>query len=169
MNTPVEKEKFLRLIEDNKAIIWKICHSYCRNHHQREDLAQEIIYQLWRSAGRFDNGFKFSTWMYRVALNVAITFYRKETKSSPVIALADNHLELAEQPDMGGQQEENIRHLQQAMNQLKELDRAVMILYLEEKSYAEIGEILGITETNVATKINRIKDRLKQELEKIKQ
>lgn len=107
--------------------------------------------------------------MYRVALNVAITFYRKETKSSPVIALADNHLELAEQPDMGGQQEENIRHLQQAMNQLKELDRAVMILYLEEKSYAEIGEILGITETNVATKINRIKDRLKQELEKIKQ
>jgi RNA polymerase sigma factor (sigma-70 family) len=169
MNTPVDKEKFLRLIEDNKAIIWKICHSYCRNHHQREDLAQEIIYQLWRSAGRFDNGFKFSTWMYRVALNVAITFYRKETKSSPVIALADNHLELAEQPDMEGQQEENVRHLQQAMNQLKELDRAMMILYLEEKSYAEIGEILGITETNVATKINRIKDRLKQELEKIKQ
>jgi RNA polymerase sigma factor (sigma-70 family) len=168
MNIPVDKEKFLRLIEDNKAIIWKICHSYCRNQYQREDLAQEIIYQLWKSVGSFDTGSKFSTWMYRVALNVAISFYRKETKSNPVIGLADNHLELAEQADTASQQEENVQRLQQAMNQLKELDRALMILYLEEKSYVEIAEILGITETNVATKINRIKDRLKQELEKIK-
>ncbi len=168
MNTPVDNESLLRLIEDNKAIIWKICHSYCRNHHQREDLAQEIVYQLWKSGGSFDKGFKFSTWMYRVALNVAISFYRKETKSGPLVALADNHLELAEQTDTASQEEENVQRLQHAMNQLKELDRALMILYLEEKSYAEIAEILGITETNVATKINRIKDRLKQELEKIK-
>jgi RNA polymerase sigma factor (sigma-70 family) len=168
MNTPVDQEKFLKLIEDNRAIIWKICHSYCRNQYQREDLAQEIIYQLWKSGDSFDKGFKFSTWMYRVALNVAISFYRKETKSNPVVALMDNHLELAEQTDSSNLREENVRHLQQAMNQLKELDRALMILYLEEKSYAEIAEILGITETNVATKINRIKERLKQELEKIK-
>jgi RNA polymerase sigma factor (sigma-70 family) len=164
MNNPEDKEAFLRLIQNNKGIIWKICNSYCKNEYQREDLAQEIIYQLWKSGTHFDNTYKFSTWMYRIALNVAISHYRKESRSDKVIALAENHLEVAEKTDGTSQQEEKIRRLQQFINQLEELNRALMILYLEEKSYSEIAEILGISETNVATKISRIKERLKQQL-----
>lgn len=164
MSSPADKEAFLQLIQDNKGIIWKICNSYCKEEHQREDLAQEIIYQLWKSSVRFDKTYKFSTWMYRVALNVAISHYRKESKSNSVVALAENHLEVAERTDSGSHQEENIHRLQKCINELEELNRALMILYLEEKSYAEIAEILGISETNVATKISRIKERIKQQL-----
>jgi RNA polymerase sigma factor (sigma-70 family) len=166
MNTPVDTEAFLQLIQENKGIIWKICNSYCKGEHQREDLAQDIIYQLWKSGTRFDKQYKFSTWMYRVALNVAISHYRKENSSKTVIALAEKHLEVAEKTDAASLQEDNIRRLQKFISELEEMNRALMILYLDEKSYVEIAEILGISETNVATKISRIKERLKQYLEK---
>jgi RNA polymerase sigma-70 factor (ECF subfamily) len=100
--------------------------------------------------------------MYRVALNVAISFYRKEKRSIPALSLTDHLLEIADKQD-NSETEERLNQLQQFINQLKELDRALIILYLEEKSYSEIAEILGITETNVATKISRIKTRLKQQ------
>src|SRR6266850_421769 len=75
------EEAFVRLIRNNKGILYKICHSYCRSRDDREDLMQEMIYQLWRSGNQFDANYKFSTWMYRIALNVAISFYRKQTRS----------------------------------------------------------------------------------------
>ncbi len=155
------KENFLHLIESNKKIIFKICNSYCRNSSEREDLAQEIIYNLWRSGEAFNADYKFSTWMYRVALNVAISFYRKEHKrqTSP---LTEHILNIEEQATSYKASEENINLLQKFINELKELDRAMMILYLEEKTYAEIADILGISETNVATRISRCKEKLKQ-------
>lgn len=79
MTTAKHQERFQTLLDEHKRILYKVCHSYCRNRDDREDLAQEIIVQLWRSFGRFDEGYRFSTWMYRVALNVAISFYRRET------------------------------------------------------------------------------------------
>jgi RNA polymerase sigma-70 factor (ECF subfamily) len=136
---------------------------YCNNATDREDLAQEIIYQLWKSGSSFKEEFKFSTWMYRIALNVAITFYRKRS-TNPVITVGDHHLDIAdtsEDPDREGL-EENITHLQKFIAGLKELDKAIMLLYLEERSYKEIAEIVGISETNTATKISRIKETLKQ-------
>src|SRR5258706_14865779 len=84
------KEDFLKLIEDNKGIIFKICNSYCSNKTDREDLAQEIIYQLWKSGNSFNTGYKFSTWMYRVALNVAISFYRKEKPGGAKISITEH-------------------------------------------------------------------------------
>jgi RNA polymerase sigma factor (sigma-70 family) len=156
------KEDFLKLIEDNKGIIFKICNSYCSNKRDRADLAQEIIYQLWKSGNSFNTGYRFPTWMYRVALNVAISFYRKEKTSGAKIPITEQEGEIEDKDDGSHKREENINLLQQFINELKELDRALMILYLEEKSYKEIAEVLGITETNVATKINRIKDTLKQ-------
>jgi RNA polymerase sigma factor (sigma-70 family) len=160
MQTPVDKDIFLQLIGDNKGIIIKICNSYCRNKSDRDDLAQEIIYQLWRSGHSFDAGQRFSTWMYRVALNVAITFYRKGVKESMVGSLSGEEEQIAEYTR--DEREEDISKLQRFIYELKELDRALMILYLESKTYREIADILGITETNVATKINRIKEKLKQ-------
>jgi RNA polymerase sigma-70 factor (ECF subfamily) len=159
--------EFLQLIGDNKGILFKISNSYCRNRDDREDLIQEIIYQLWKSARNFDSTRKFSTWVYRIALNVAISYYRKQRRSGLRIAFgADLHLmELAdgrEDPET----DEKVDILQQFISQLNELDKALMILYLEERSYREIAEILGITETNVATKLGRIKGRLKQQFNK---
>ncbi|MES1214466.1 MAG: sigma-70 family RNA polymerase sigma factor [Bacteroidota bacterium] len=162
MTTQPDKEEFLKLIQDNQGIIFKICNSYCYNKNDREDLAQEIIYHLWKSGHSFDASHKFSTWMYRVALNVAISFYRKKNKSANVVSITDQFPEMEDKAGDSIIAEENINRLQQFINELKELDRALMLLYLEEKSYAEIAEILGISETNVATKINRIKGKLKE-------
>ena len=100
--------------------------------------------------------------MYRVALNVAISFYRKTRTASSVIGPLEAEIEIADSPAGAAELEKNINRLQQFINELKELDKALMILYLEERTYAEIAEILGITETNVATKISRVKDKLKQ-------
>jgi len=155
--------EFLQLIRDNKGILFKISNSYCRNRDDREDLMQEIIYQLWKSAGGFDTDRKFSTWMYRIALNVAISYYRQQRRSGLRITFGgDLHLmELADRP-VETDTEEKIELLQQFISEQNELDKALMILYLEDRPYREIAEILGITETNVATKLSRIKGRLKQ-------
>ena len=163
MQTIINQQAFLQLIEENKGIIIKICNAYCQNKNDREDLAQEINYQLWRSIKHFDNSYKFSTWMYRVALNVAISFYRKGIKENVVIPFTDNLVEIAYTNDGNNELENNIQKLQQFIYALKELEKALMILYLESKTYREISDILGITETNVASKISRIKEKLKQQ------
>ncbi len=162
MNREPTNEVFLSLVLKNKGIIIKVCNSYSRNKADREDLAQEITYQLWRSGKSFNTDHTFSTWMYRVALNVAISFYRKEKKSETVIPISENEVGIEDKNDGSDELEENINLLQQFISELKELDKALMILYLESKSYAEIADILGITETNTATRISRIKDKLKQ-------
>jgi RNA polymerase sigma factor (sigma-70 family) len=165
MQTPAEKHAFLQLIEDNKAIIYKVCHSYCPNKADREDLAQEIIYQLWRSAQKYDQAQRFSTWMYRVALNVAISFYRKNTRGN-TFSLSGEEENIA---DGTGEDDENLKRLQTFIYELKELEKALMILYLESHSYKVIAEVLGITETNVATSISRIKEKLKQKFSTVKE
>ena len=168
MNKVPDKEELLKLIGENQGIIFKIVNAYCNNENDREDLAQEIVYQLLRSYEGFTADHKFSTWMYRVALNVAISFYRKTKTSGSMIKLIEPGPEIEDRPDGTDELEKNITRLQQFINELKELDKAMMILYLEERAYAEIAEILGITETNVATKISRIKDKLKQQFSNIK-
>lgn len=160
--TQTDKEKFLNQVAGHKLIIYKICNSYCKNASDRDDLAQEITYQLWKSFTQFNGTVKFSTWMYRVALNVAITFYRKTKKNEALVQISNIESELEDTKEDVSEMEKNINSLQKFINELKELDKALMILYLEEKSYSEIAEILGITETNVATRISRIKNKLKQ-------
>lgn len=162
MTEQTGNEAFLQLIQQNRGIIFKICNSYCADKNSREDLAQEIIYHLWKAGKSFNDTGKFTTWMYRIALNVAISFYRKQTRVGTTISLGDSNADIEDKPEITYATEENINLLQQYVKELKELDRALMILYLEAKTYSEIAEIIGITETNVATKINRIKEKLKQ-------
>ena len=159
-----EKDDFLQLVFHNKGIIVKICNSYCSNATDREDLAQEIIYALWKGSKTFSPDYKFSTWMYRVALNVAISFYRANKKLKEHISFSEAITEIEDNTAEHTIAEEQLHLLQQQMAGLKELDKALMILYFEEKSYKEIAEIIGITETNVATKVSRIKERLKQDI-----
>ena len=158
------KDNFIKLISENRGIIIKICNAYCNNKTDREDLAQEIIYTLWKGAKSFNPDYKFSTWMYRVALNVAISFYRVNKKFKNNISFTDAKMEIEAEVVDSSTSEENLNLLQQQVAALKELDKALIILYFEEKSYKEIAEIIGITETNVATKISRIKEKLKQNI-----
>ena len=165
-----QQEAFLRLIRENKGILYKISRSYCANRNDREDLMQEMIYQLWRSGQKFDENYKFSTWMYRIALNVAISFYRKERRSGIHVALGAevNLMDLEDEPGGNDELEQKMDLLQHFISELGDLDKALIILYLEERPYREIAEVLGITETNVATRLSRIKERLKQRFEKTK-
>lgn len=162
------KAQFLQLIEKNKGIIYKVARSYGKNEEDRQDLFQEIVIQLWRAFERYNDEYKLSTWMYRIALNVAISFYRKERRRMESnLPLTESMADIADDNPQA-EQDANIRLLQQFINELKELDKALMILYLESKSYREMAEILGITETNVATRINRAKEQLKQKFSTIK-
>ena len=156
-----QDKDYLKILEDNKGLIYKVANSYCNNEEDRKDLFQEISIQIWKSLPRYDKQYKISTWIYRIALNVAISYYRKiKTRQNQTASLTESAIDIIDyhQDDTS----EEIDRLFTLIHKLKELDRAVMLLYLENSSYKEISEILGISETNVATKINRIKLKLKQ-------
>ena len=165
MGSHQQEELFLTVIEQHKGIIYKIARSFKKDEDDKNDLVQEIIFQLWRAFPGFDERSRLSTWMYRVALNVAITSYRKEQKKNKLIVCWPESLmdfKADEEPDGA-----NLNLLQQFINELRELDRALMLLYLEEKSGKEMAEILGLSEANIRTKINRIKEQLKLRFSKI--
>ena len=161
------EEEFISVLEGHKGIIYKVTNFHCRNSEDRKDLYQEIIFQLWKSFDRYDDRYKYSTWIYRIALNVAISFYRKENRrkeiANPISESLFNIVDFKEDKE----KKANLLLLQKFVSELKELDKALMLLYLEEKSHKEISEILGITETNVATKIGRIKKLLKQKFSQV--
>lgn len=161
MTTQEKKDQFLSLILENKNIIYKVCHSYCQNHDDREDLVQEIIIQLWKSSDKYNPQYKFSTWIYRISLNVAISFYRSEQRRKQSISPFDESIiEMIEDKTELEEFDENIHILTSFINELDKLNKALILLYLDDLSYEEISKILGITKTNVATKINRIKQKL---------
>lgn len=168
MSNQKAQEELLQRIGDNQGIIYKICNTYCSNKSDREDLAQEIVYQLLKSYHSFNKEYQFSTWMYRVALNVAISFYRKN-KTGNIISFVEKQEDREDYNLHSVELENNVSLLQQFINDLKEIDKALMLLYLESRSYKEIAEIIGITETNVATKISRIKNTLKQKFSNLNQ
>jgi RNA polymerase sigma-70 factor (ECF subfamily) len=155
------QERFQTLVDEHRKILYKVCHSYCRDRDSREDLAQEILVQLWRSFGRFDGRCRFSTWMYRIALNVAISYYRRENaRTQCVISDEARVLEAACETDS---RPEDLRLLYRFIDGLDPLNKALILLYLDEQSYREIADVLGISETNVATKISRLKNKMRQE------
>lgn len=163
-----DQQRFEALLREHHGIVFKVAGAYARNPNDRDDLAQDIAAQLWRSFGRFDERrAKFSTWMYRVALNVAISHARDATRcgAQNFQPLDDVHLDSVAGADVP--QAEAIEHaehlaaLHAFIGSLDALNRALVLLYLEDRSYAEIAEVLGISETNVATKLNRIKQKLR--------
>jgi RNA polymerase sigma factor (sigma-70 family) len=161
MTTTEHQERFQALLNEHKRILYKVCHSYCRNRDDREDLAQEIIIQLWQSFVRFDDRYRFSTWMYRIALNVAISFQRRErTRTRHLIWDDERVLDAVDETES---QPDDVRVLYQFIERLDELNKALVLLYLDGNIYKEIADVLGISETNVASKINRLKNSLKRD------
>ncbi len=159
----MEKDKFISVIKDNQNLIYKICYSYCANTENRKDLQQEILMQLWNSFSKFDGRVKISTWIYRIALNTAISFYRNDCKHKGKKVTIDASLISLSNFESESEQDENIVMLYRFIERLDEMDKALILLYFDDNKYKDIAEILGITETNVATKISRIKKSLKEQ------
>lgn len=161
-----KEERFLGLLERHKGILYKVASVYCGFRDDRVDLIQEITIQLWRSFDRFDGRCAFSTWMHRVAINVAISFHRGRLRRNrdtlPIDELkdevhaADRHLD-----SLG----DDIRRLYQLIGELDDMSKAVILLYLEGHGQDEIAEMTGITTSNVSTRIHRIKQRLQRDFE----
>lgn len=154
----MEKE-FLKQIEKNQGIIHKVCNLYSNTESDKEDLFQEIVLQLWKSYSSFKGDSKFSTWMYRVALNTALYPFRKKNSNMRFNQLSHTEYEIPTD-ERETELKDEIQILYKAINQLNEIERAVILLYLEDQSYQEIAEITGLTETNVGVRINRIKKKL---------
>jgi len=158
MNDSSFEKEFTELIRQNERLIYKVCSIYVSEEYPMADLYQEVVYNLWKGFPKFHNGCSVSTWMYRVALNTCITGIRKELrrpKHVPILELQENLIE----PES---MEENIREMYRLIYRLKTLERAIILLYLEEKSYQEIADITGLTLSNVAVKLKRIKEKLKK-------
>jgi len=151
----------LRLIGENKGILYKICRIYQDDPEGRDDLLQEMILQLWLAFGTFRAESKFSTWMYRVALNTAIVFFKKQ-KRRPDNEQLPHNFERAEEPSAAGEKEEQLALFYKAVQQLGKVEKAVIYLYMENQPYDEIAANLGITPLNVRVRINRIKSKLKE-------
>lgn len=167
---PLQEEQFLEVIEQHKKLIYKISNAYCSAEQDRKDLRQEIVLQLWRSFPKYDDQYALSTWIYRIALHVSISFQRKEKrrKRFRLRSMPKDPFLVAREKDTQIEVGEQLQRLHQFIAKLKKLDKALMILYLEEKTHAEIAEILGLSKSNVGTKINRIKKKLKQDFLKNK-
>lgn len=158
---------FQGIIDQHKGILFKVARAYCPNEGDQQDLIQEIMIQIWQSIHKYNEQYKLSTWLYRISLNVAISFYRKSsTRAKKYTELNDQFEEAA--LDDKSENERQLELLQQFISELKEIDKALILLYLEDKSHAEISEILGISVSNVGTKIGRIKNILKRRFSQLK-
>ncbi len=156
------QEYFVELIKENQGILYKISSLYTNNEADRQDLRQEMIYQLWKSFDSFSGKSKISTWIYRVALNTALLFVKKDKRKETAITFDEGKLPLIDMVD--NVMEERIKLLYKTIRKLTDVERAIILLYLEGKKYEEIAEITGFTPTNIGTRIGRIKMKLKSQI-----
>ena len=157
-----EKE-FIRQIQLNQNIIHKICLAFCRSEADKEDIYQEIILQLWKSYHSFRGESAFSTWMYRVAMNTAVTMTRKQWSVLGTDRLPEIHEGDVSNPDFS----EEIRLLYKAISHLKNVEKALILMWLDEKSYEEIAQTIGISVKNVSVKLVRVKAKLGEIIRKL--
>ena len=163
MADPDQQELFLTLLDEHRKILHKVASSYARDAEDRADLLQDMIGELWRAFPSWDRQRRYSTWMYRIALNTAISWLRQESRRHRRIVTAEPMLlEIAapeaEEPD------ERLAQLRSIITRLPATERALVLLYLDGLRHDAIAEVLGISESNVGTRINRIKQRLRNEL-----
>lgn len=155
-----KQDIFASLIEENQGIIHKVCRSYADTQEEHQDMFQEVVLQLWSSFDSFKEDAKFSTWMYRVALNTAITLFRKKKRTVTTTQIEQMPL-IGTSESTDTDTKEQIDILYTAIKQLTEVERALVLLYLDEKPYKEISETIGISEVNARVKMNRVKNKLK--------
>jgi RNA polymerase sigma factor (sigma-70 family) len=157
------QQTFIQAIDQHQKIIHKVCNLYMNHEQDKKDLFQEILLAAWKGYRHFKGDAKFSTWLYRVALNTAITFYRKEMRQPAISFMQDTPAIASAGPDAATEQ---LAAMYASINELSAIDKALVMLYMEDYSYIEIGDMMGITPNNVAVKMNRIKIRLKESAKK---
>lgn len=163
LNMDRERE-FVQVIKANEGVIFKITTIYTDNREDQQDLYQDIVYQLWKSFDSFRNESKFSTWMYRIALNTALTRIKKNKRKGHSVAI--DRVVLAQTEYYNTAFEDRIKMLYAHIQQLNIVEKGIMLLLLEGKKYDEIAEIIGMTSSNVGTRISRIKEKLKSQMVK---
>lgn len=154
------EHQFVSLLEENQNIVHKICRLYTNNQEAHNDLFQEITIQLWKAYPKFRGDSKFSTWMYRVGLNTAITLYRKSKRRVDTQDFENVSFKISAE-EYDATVEEQLKLMYDAVKQLNDIDKALVFLYLEDKNYSDISETLGISEVNARVKMNRIKEKLR--------
>ncbi|EOZ99216.1 RNA polymerase ECF-type sigma factor [Indibacter alkaliphilus LW1] len=159
-----KKDRFFQIVKQNEGLIFKVAMLYTYNPQDREDLYQEIVFQLWKSFDSFSEKSKLSTWMYRVAMNTAIynlKSTKKQVNTVPLELVTMGHADVSDKLE-----EERLKLLYEHIQLLNLLEKGIILLFLEGKSHQEIAEIIGITTSNVGTKISRIKEKLKSTITK---
>jgi RNA polymerase sigma factor (sigma-70 family) len=163
-NGVMEGHEITDLLRKHAGLIQKIAYAYCRNATEREDVVQEIAVQLWRSMHRYDRRFAETTWVYRIALNVAISFHRRERRHREGrLPIDDPAITIAAASE--AEPDERVRLLLRCIDDLADLDKALVLLHLEGNDHASIADVLGISVSNVSTKLSRIKSRLRVTLD----
>ena len=160
------KTEFIKVLEEHKAIIYKIARSYSKEPDERKDLEQEIVIQIWKSLKNFNPEYKLSTWIYRIGLNVAISHLRKDSsRKAKITPMSESILDLPSNSDEQEIISERTEILYKVINQLNAFNRALILLHLDGKNHKEMSQIMGISESNVGTKLNRIKSILRQNIQ----
>ncbi len=161
-----KKEAFIAVIQQHERLIYKVAGFYVNNLQDRQDLVQEIIYQLWKSFDSFNHQSTVSTWMYRVAMNTAIYFLKRSKRSVKILPVNEYLTDFADSTDP--ETEERFQLMHQHIRLLNLLEKGIVMLYLEGKSYEEISLLTGISVSNVGTRLSRIKEKLKNQIAKSK-
>lgn len=159
MNKELE-HSFVELLEKHQNIVHKVCRLYTNNRDAHNDLFQEITIQLWKAYPKFRGEAKFSTWMYRVGLNTAITIYRKNKRRIKTQEFDAFQFKISSEV-FDDTEEQQLKLMYKAVHQLNDIEKALIFLYLEDKNYSEISETMGISEVNARVKMNRIKTKLR--------
>ena len=154
------QHSFVELLEKHQNIVHKVCRLYTNNYDAHNDLFQEISIQLWKAYPKFRGDSKFSTWMYRVGLNTAITLYRKSKRTINTQSFDTVQFKIKAE-DYDDTEEQQLKLLYKAVHQLNDIEKALVFLYLEDKNYKEISETMGISEGNARVKMNRVKNKLR--------
>ncbi|SDD54047.1 RNA polymerase sigma-70 factor, ECF subfamily [Dyadobacter soli] len=159
---------FVNVVDAHKGIIYKVANAYCRDTEDRKDLIQEITLQLWLAFPKYDEQFMLTTWIYRIALNVSISFFRKQVSRDKINHRLDEEILTLITEDEPLDLDSDLTMLHEFIRQLREFDRALMLLYLEGHSQSDMATILGITASNVSTKVGRIKEQLRRKFSTFK-
>ncbi len=151
----------MKLVQEHRSLLYKVCRIYCFTETDRQDLFQEMVIQLWKSYPGFRGESKFSTWLYRIALNTAISDLRKQRRRPSTTSTDEIPPSLPEMT-WPGEEEQQLQQLYAAINRLSDVEKALVMLYLEDRSYEEMEEIMGINQNNLRVKMNRIRERLRK-------
>ena len=159
-----KENEFVILVQKHQNLIHKICRLYTRSDAEHKDLFQEITIQLWKAYPKFRGDSKFSTWMYRVGLNTAITLYRKSKRRIQSQNIDDFSYKIPHSDPYDDTEDQQLQMMYKAIKKLNDIEKALIFLYLESKNYKEISETIGISEVNARVKMNRVKKKLKKQL-----